>query len=370
MTTDSSKVLIVGTGVSALLLARSLLSRNVCTSLTLIGPRQRIRPYRLSYWSDSPTPFDDHCDMHWSTLSVIAADGREMRSPLERHAYRSFKARAWAEAWRSELQSDARVRFVEEPVLRVEDQTVAASAYTERERMTADWVFVSGGPLAFAPDAWQRFCGWEIEASAASVDMQSARLLDFRTEAAHDFRFVYLLPLGPQRFFVEHVSYQPCDYDAALGHYLRDVLGLEDWRLVQREKGETPLYRQPPPRNAGRVVRIGVHAGLAKASTGYALTRMWRDAEAIATALAAGGQPAGEFASGPFYTMADRLFMDLLAKEPTRLSELMLSLFSGATGDQVLGFLDDDASMGAQLNVARALPPWLSWSRLRDAAFE
>lgn len=60
MASTSLKVLIVGTGVSALLLAHALLSRNVCSTLTLVGSHRPIRRYRLSYWSDSPSPFDDH----------------------------------------------------------------------------------------------------------------------------------------------------------------------------------------------------------------------------------------------------------------------------------------------------------------------
>jgi hypothetical protein len=189
--------------------------------------------------------------------------------------------------------------------------------------------------------------------------------MDFRTPASGDFRLMYALPLGPRRVLVEHVSHRRADHAAHIRAYLDAVLGLRGWEVVDREAGATPLYAPAPARRSGRLVRLGVAAGLAKACTGYALTRMWRDAELIATALGERGEPALPRRPGALYRIADRLFLDLLRRSPERLPEFLVALCGAASGDALLAFLDERASSSQRLEVARAAPGWIRW-RLRE----
>jgi lycopene beta-cyclase len=232
-------------------------------------------------------------------------------------------------------------------------------------RLEADWVFDSRR-TAPSPDVHQRFVGWEIELDRPLVDTTSPTLLDFRTPSEGDFRFTYALPLAPTRLFAEHVSYTRCDHDAALASYLRCVLEIDGWRIVDREAGATPLFGVPPERIAGRVVQIGVHAGLAKVCTGYAVMRMWRDALQLARTLFEHGEPSVRRHQRSLDRLADRFFLELLREEPERIPELLEALFARAPGDAVLAFLDEQAPLGERLTVARAMPQWLRWSmRLR-----
>ena len=95
--------------------------------------------------------------------------------------------------------------------------------------------------------------------------------------------------------------------------------------------------------------------------TGYALTRMWRDAEALAACLAATGRPGFAPRGTRLEHLADRFFLDLLAREPARFASLMTALFSRARGDDALGFLDEVATLRGRLAVARAMPGWFKW---------
>jgi lycopene beta-cyclase len=190
--------------------------------------------------------------------------------------------------------------------------------------------------------------------------------MDFRTEAGGDFRFVYALPLGPRRLFVEHVSHQPCDHEAALRQYVREVLGAGSFEIVDREGGATPLFADAPERVRGRVGWIGVGAGLAKTSTGYALTRMWRDAEQIASALANGGEPHPASVRSPLYAVADAFFLRHVASQPDELQRLLTDLFSQVDGDAVLAFLDERARPAEEWAIAGALRRWLLTALVGD----
>jgi len=356
-------VTLVGTGVSSLLLAQALLRRGACDRLTLVGPRRPLDAHLLSYWSDRPTPFDAFEIASWSALEVFAS-GRLVHVPLRRYRYRTVRGRAWAEAALAEVLASGRAELVEACVDRLDDDLLRPAVVSGGRRLESDWVFASAPDAAATPDAWQRFEGWVIEAPGAGE--RAPVLMDFRTASASagDFRFVYALPLGSDRLFVEHVSYAPCPHGAALERYLHGVVGLPRWRVVEREGGATPLFRDGRPRSEGRVVRIGVAAGLAKASTGYAALRLWRDAQGIAAALAERGELPLRLPWPSLYRLADRFFIDLLRREPARIEVLLAELFSAADGDAVLGFLDEQASAAEQARVALAMPGWLGWALL------
>lgn len=354
-------VTVVGTGVSSLLLAQALLRREACDRLTLVGPRRPLKPHLISYWADHPTPFDGHQVAAWDTVEVVAR-GQTLRLPLKRFRYRSVRAREWAADALATVLASGRAELVEAAVDVIDDDLLRPTVLCNGRRLSSDWVFTSTPQARAAPDAWQRFEGWELEVPGGTLDTRAATLLDFRTEAPDDLRFVYALPLAPNRLFVEHVSYQSCDHEAALAAYLHDVAGVHDWHIVDREGGATPIYREPLPRPEARVVHIGVAAGLAKASTGYAVMRMWRDAEAIASALAAHHDPASALRWPSLYRVADHFFLDLLRSEPARIESLLGELFGGADGDAVLAFLDEQATASQQARVALAMPDWLSWA--------
>lgn len=357
---DEPKIVIVGTGISALLLAQSLIARG-SRQVRLVGPKTPLRPHLLSYWSDTPTPFDAHAIACWSEVSVVSAGGREIRSPLERFRYRTIRAASWADSVRRDLP------LLEGRVQRVDDGIDGATVFADGRTLDADWVFFSGFARGFTGAEgrrvarWQRFTGWEVELDGVILDHGVARLLDFRTKADGDFRFVYALPLGPSRLFVEHVSYAPCDHEAAIVDYLRHAIGARTWRVVDRETGATPIFASSPERGEHRVMDIGVRGGMAKTATGYAIMRMWRDAERIADSLARFGHPHGEAPLPSLSSFADRFFLDLLEREPSALPDALCALFQGAPADAVLAFLDDRAHLAEQLAVARAMPNWFHW---------
>ncbi len=353
-------IAIVGTGISSMLLAQALIRRGCFDTLRIIGPRRPARAHRLSYWSDAPTPFDAHADASWSALRVTAASGQHVSVPLSRLSYRSFRAGTWLSHAMAEVLAAPCVEWVKATVDRVTDEGDAAIVRLGDRSLRADWVF-SSVRISGTPSCWQRFSGWELEIEDPELDTTTATLLDFRTPAAGDFRFLYKLPLGPRRLFIEHVSYQPCDHAAYLRAYLRDVLQLTRFHVVDREAGATPLFRDRPVRQTGRVVNIGVAGGLAKTTTGYAVTRMWRDAEQIADAMLRLGHPAIQRRPPFLYRLADHFFLDLLARVPERIPQFMGTLFSRVAGDAVLSFLDDRARLRQKLAVAFSMPGWLRW---------
>jgi hypothetical protein len=359
-------VIIVGTGASALLLARSLVERGDCARIRIIGPRAPFAAHALSFWNDTPTPFDPFTVASYGQVEVVSRTGDRSTAVLNRHRYRVIHARGWAERLFAELSAQG-VEHIPMTVDGWEDGTFGAAVFAGGQRLQADWVFASGGPGALRPDAWQRFVGWEIEVDH-DLDLRTARLLDFRTDSEGDFRFMYALPLDRGRLHVVHVSHEQSDHKAALERYLREVVGATQWRVLHDEHGATPLYRLRPERGEHHIVRIGVSAGLAKACTGYALTRMWRDAARISDALARRGDPYAGPTLPSLYRLSDEVFLERLKHDPHSLESLLSALFGSASGDSVLSFLDERADLPGQLEVARVVSRWIGRRAMLQAA--
>jgi hypothetical protein len=354
-------IAVIGSGVSATLLAQSLVRRGCFRTLRIIDRPRGLQAHRLAYWSDCPTPFDEYVDASWPALAIVDAEGRRLELPLSRLPYKTFPTRRWHADAHQRLREAPGVEFVDARARSIEPREHDVIVHAGGTRHRADWCFTSAAFGRAQPDAWQRFEGWEVVAAGGDTPELTPTWMDFRTPASGDFRFMYALPLAPGRLLVEHVSYRPASHGARIRDYLNGVLGMRGWEVVDREAGATPLYAVPPARRMGRVVQLGVAAGLAKACTGYALTRMWRDAEALAEGLAGRGRPPEMRAPRSLYYLGDRLFLDLLRRSPERLPEFLHALGRGSTGDALLAFLDDRASLRERLEVARAAPGWVRW---------
>jgi lycopene beta-cyclase len=354
-------IIIAGTGASAMLLASSLIRRQSFRTLKIIGERRPMRAHRLSYWSEEPTPFDEYTDATWDAVRIVDATGHATDAALTRFRYRTFPTTRWFGDLEQKVLASPGVELVDMRLTSMSSDDTRARVRSDAEEFEADWVF-SSVPLGTEhAQFWQRFEGWEVSVANGSIDTRAATLLDFRTPADNDFRFCYALPLSPTHIFLEHVSYEPCRHADHLTAYLTDVLNLNEWIVVDREHGATPAHRGTLMRQDRRLIHIGVAGGLAKAATGYALMRMWRDAELIADGLAEEGHPRLSGDSQGLYRLADRYFLHLLGHDRSQIPVLLAALFSGASGDAVLAFLDDRATPRELASVSLAVPGWMQW---------
>jgi lycopene beta-cyclase len=352
-------VVVVGRGPAGLLLARSLLDHVRNAHVTLVGPDEPLRPHVLSYWADEPTPFDAFSVGSWDRLRLGPSEGSGVVAELGRYRYHSMRAQVWADALLEELTGSGRLSIREGLVDRVSTDGRHATVHLRDASVRADWAFISGDS-GLEPACWQYFTGWEIVPDR-SIDSNLPTLMDFQTPQQGDLRFLYVLPLAPDRLLVEHVSHSPCDHERPIEVYLREQLSCTSWTIIDREEGKTPLFPRPLVRRLGRCVRIGVAAGLAKACTGYSLTHLWRDAERLAKSLRDLGEPKIPKHLPSLYSIADRYFASAIERDPSVLIRALPQLFARADADAVLAFLENRARPRELLSVAWAMPGWLNW---------
>jgi lycopene beta-cyclase len=161
------------------------------------------------------------------------------------------------------------------------------------ERLTAPLVIDGQGPAPpphFTENqGFQKFLGVEVEVGASpGLDPDAALVMDARVPQVDGFRFVYLLPLAPDRLLVEDTYYadgpqldRPLLRARALAYLERR--GIEVRRVLREESGVLSIPFSDgvlPP--LGPPLRLGARGGWFHPTTGYTLPLAVRVAAVVA----------------------------------------------------------------------------------------
>lgn len=159
------------------------------------------------------------------------------------------------------------------------------------ERIGARGVIDARGPQGAMPGlelGWQKFVG--IEFAAASPEPDCATVMDACLPQLDGYRFVYVLPFGPDRVLVEDTYYSndaELDREAVSGRVRvlaaeRGLLGSE----LRQEAGVLPILIGGDPDRFwpadDPVARLGLAGGFFHATTGYSFGLALRLADELA----------------------------------------------------------------------------------------
>jgi lycopene beta-cyclase len=175
-------------------------------------------------------------------------------------------------------------------------------------------------------------------------------------------RFLYVLPYSETRGMVEYTLFSakvlPLDaYKTALRRYIEEILGATRYRIVGEERGIIPMTEQPERRRAGhRVMNIGTRGGRVKASSGYAFSRIQKDARAIVASLHAHGHPFDVPQSPRRYQAIDAAMLQVLERHGGRGAEVFLDLFRKNPVRRIFRFLDEESSLWEDLQLMATVP--------------
>ncbi|MFE6405901.1 lycopene cyclase family protein [Streptomyces sp. NPDC057837] len=301
-------VVILGGGAAGLSLAHRLLATGPATVTVVEPPDGPARPPERTwcYWDEGPGDFAEAVTATWPLLRVHAPDGDALTLDPAPARYRMVRSAAFERL--------VHARLAEAPggrLLRATADTVREVPGGAEVRCTdpggrtialrARHVFDSR-PLPALPPArtqlLQHFRGWFVRTATGRFDTAVADLMDFRVpQPRHGLAFGYVLPLAPDRALVEYTEFSRTPltteaYEAALGHYAREVLGLGTFAVETAEQGVIPMTDGRFPRRTGAsVLRIGTAGGATRPATGYTFAAVQRHSRAIAAALREGRDP-------------------------------------------------------------------------------
>ncbi|MGW6732527.1 lycopene cyclase family protein [Streptomyces sp. NPDC055013] len=367
-----SDVVIVGGGASGLCLAHQLTATTTRSVTVVEPPDGPSRPPERTwcFWEEGPSAYEEAISATWSRLRVRGTDGSEVTVDPAPQRYRMLRSPEFEQLVHARLAAHPGARVLRATAGAVRDTAdgAAVSCVASDGRtvtLRALHVFDSR-PLHVLPQARtclvQHFRGWFVRTAAERFDATVADLMDFRVpQPRHGLAFGYVLPLAHDRALVEYTEFSrgpltTAAYEAALGHYCREILRLGAFTVEAAEQGAIPMTDARFPRRIGSAVfRIGTAGGATRPATGYTFAAAQRQSRAIAAALDA-GRPLVPPPHGRRALAMDAVLLRALDTGRIDGPGFFTGLFSRIPAERLLRFLDGATTLREEWGVGLRTP--------------
>jgi lycopene beta-cyclase len=365
---DVFDLVILGGGCAGLSLSMALEAHGGRTPRTLVieSRTEYWNDRTWCYWSDRSTLVPYQVQHRWQTMRVSHGGQSVLldcgATPYHMLAGEHFYAAALASIDRQpsiELRLGASV--LSEPSHDGGVWTIRTSAGDVTARAVVD----TRPPQSAHRDGatlWQSFYGIEIECSSPVFDPLLLDLMNFLEPDPRHVPFLYVLPVTPTRALIELTVFGATplgrrELSAQLDAEVAKLVGDSPFTTLRSENGILPMglskAAQPVHRS---YARVGVMAGGARPSTGYAFQRIQRWASECAFSLASCGYPNPHRPDPLPLRVMDQIFLDVLRADPVRGGAIFFSLFSGADPARVIRFLSGRGGVVDSLAVVAAVP--------------
>lgn len=203
----------------------------------------------------------------------------------------------------------------------------------------AEHVFDSRAPFISDYHLIQSFVGTEVRLSKRHA-IRCVQLMENLTTINTGIEFRYVLPLGKDKLLVEHTQFttKTADFDKlrALNiAWLEQSFGLHH-QIIREEKAHIPMGIKSNQQHWG--IPIGARAGMTRAATGYGYATILTWCHQAAHSLVANNRCDGYQTSTLFQKM-DNLFLELIAKKPDTIPNILMQLAHGLQADTFASFM-------------------------------
>lgn len=363
-------LVILGGGCAGLSLSMALAAQGGrCPRTLVIESRTHYTNDRTwCYWSDSTTQaaYPQPAEHLWQTMRVTQ-DGQCVSLDCGLTPYRMLAGRDFYSAAQTSIDGQPNVTLqlgtsvTGEPDRNGDAWTLCTSAGPVTAHSIVD-TRPSQIPRLDSAVLWQSFFGHEIECDTAIFDASTVDLMNFLAPDPRQVPFVYVLPMSSTRALVEVTVFgatplSPSQLSARLDAAIAERVNDQPFAILRSEHGILPMgLNGAPAAIHPSFVKVGLMAGAARPSTGFAFQRIQRWAAECAHALVTGKHPVAHQPDPLPLRAMDRIFLDVLRADPGRGGSLFFSLFSGTDPARVIRFLSGRGSGADCLAVVAAMP--------------
>ena len=337
---------IIGGGCAGLSLAYELELHDKLLDKTLAIIETRPdykRDKTWSFWKVFDHNFQDCVIKNWNNFSINTPDAsKELRN--ERYPYQSVDSGKFYNKINLKLSTNKNIQFFKNvDELNTTNSIIFNSVYD--------------GSIGKS-NLWQHFQGIEIETNKDIFDDQILNLMDFNCEQRDAVHFFYTLPFSKNKALVETTwlsnlendSYQ--DYDLQLENYIKNNLGIKDYRVNFTEKGAIPLF-YPQVKNKDEI-NIGSAGAMTRLSTGYTFLNIQEHSKFIRENLD-NIKDKKPYHIGKKYDFLDNIFLNVLKNNPEKMPNIFFKMFKGSS-NTVIKFLSNKSNFLEDLIIISKMP--------------
>ncbi len=317
------------------------------------------------FWETQPGLFESIVHHRWQQLDFYST-AFSARFDIGPYEYKMIRGIDFYNYVLQQVKQYGTIRFIQDTVVRIEQNSAHAIVTTEDAEYTCDYIFNS---IVFKPELLQQegsllqhFKGWLIQTPEAAFNKEVAVFMDFRATESAANTFVYTLPVAGNKALVEYTVFSPAllekqAYDEGLKNYIRQYLKLSAYTILEEEFGVIPMSTYTYSQGYKRIVNMGTAGGQTKGSSGYTFRFIQKHAAAIVKALTEGKAPHTE--PGLFnkrFQLYDNTLLNILYKRQSYASDIFSDLFKKNKPQQVFKFLDNETTFGEELKIMSTVP--------------
>ena len=362
-------IIIAGGGMAGLSLCLHLgKSALRSASILLIDRERKTRNDRTwCFWESGKGPFESIVFRKWQTVEFVNTT-LSRHLPTRDYTYKMVRGIDFYDYAYRELANLPNLDIIYATVDTITDTPAGGVVRTGEETYTARYVFDSTTPLTRQTTTnqhlLQHFKGWVITTGHDCFDVNSPRLMDFRTPQHADCRFFYILPIDSRTALVEYTVFSQQvltdqAYTDALTSYIGDFLNTGGYQIRETERGVIPMSDQlQPAKPSQHVIRIGTSGGYTKPSTGYTFQRTQQYLGELVANLVSTGKPTRQQLGLRGWTkrVLDTIFLNVLINNRLPAHELFTRLFTGNDPNRLFRFMNEETTLLDDLRVINSLP--------------
>jgi len=355
-----SKNVVVGAGISGLMLCESLIKRG--EEVTLIGPADN-RVQTICTWrrKDEPTQHAEHLINSWDRWQFSFSDHVETHHG-NKFLYEAINGQSLKKSLELRLSESENFTRLVEPVDRSQAADNCFEVATENAILTATNLFDSRPPKFGHGTLVQQFFGIVVPSNCLREKLMHPRLMDFTLPQQFDgaLAFTYILPLTAETVLIEATIFArtKVPYEA-----LRSMA--IEWLVTNAGgefNGDMVLYEESGSLPMGNVVPlfpghpIGLASGSARPCSGYALSGLQRQLSGLTHENGYSSVTCSPYSK--LSAWMDRIFLRVLNREPQIGLSIFAAMTHGLTGDRFAGFMTDNFNAVDALRLIATLPKY------------
>lgn len=307
------------------------------------------------YWEKGEGTWDCILTKEWNRV-YFGSETYKKSIPLDEYKYKMVRGADFYNFVKKVLKEKANIHFLHQEIVDINDNGPSVQVTTSTSVFETKKVFSSlFDPKVINrtdkyPYLKQHFVGWFVDTEKDVFNENEATFMDFDIPQQGNTRFMYILPLSPNKALVEYTLFSEDlllyeDYEKSIETYMVEKYGFLSFKITEKESGNIPMTSFPfENNNTANVLHIGSAGGWSKPSTGYTFAMSDRNTSALVAFLKK-EKDLSKFSTNNIFKFLDNAMLRVLKKRNDLGSDIFTGMFKNNPVQRIFKFLDEKTNV-------------------------
>ena len=352
-------IIIIGAGVSGLVLADEITKRTNKKVLLLEKEKKLKFEKNLCFWSIPYNILNKTADNKWKKACVII-EGKKHSLNFDGIEYLRIKSINLYNYFLGRLKKRKNFKIIMDVNIKsLKSQNNIVKIYTKNDIYTSQLLFDSrmDTDLQRSHRLLQHFYGVEITFKENIINKDEVTLMDIQSKK-NNFNFIYILPFSKNKMLVEttYFSKRPLSkskYKQDIETYMsRNYFG-KKYKIRFCESGIIPMFKIIE-KNIKNCIKIGTAGNWVKQSTGYSLQNSFIYSKQIVDCIIKEKYP--KIRKNNFFNFLDNTFCKFIENNPEKAKQFFERFFKRNSLTVTVKFLTNTTNFFETLKIILSLP--------------